>query len=41
MYILIAFFILCNVIITVVEIESLKAKITGEDLTIQYEKGDY
>lgn len=41
MYILIAFFILCNVIITVVEIESLKTKITGEDLTIHYEKGDY
>ena len=41
MYILIAFFILCNVIITVVEIESLKAKITNEDLTRNYEKGDY
>lgn len=41
MYILTVFFILCNTIITIIEIESLKAKITNEDVTRFYEKGDY
>lgn len=41
MYFLILLFLLCDVFITVVEIESLKSIIKQRDLSSIYEKGDY